>query len=158
MDILELLSHNASNIITWHKARSVFKVSVKRGPVKPVSGCSARQLSAFNKRIRDKLGIGGAYHYHVCLARHPCFVIWLSVFFLVLLHIQSLLFGTFYHGSDTTKIDLRDKNVPWYDRKLKKLGPSVRELLENYSKIPPAEVEDHIYKIVNIVLNLIRRG
>ncbi|KAF4611358.1 hypothetical protein G7Y89_g15655 [Cudoniella acicularis] len=45
------------------------------------------------------------------------------------------------------KIDLRDKNVPWYDPKLKKLGPSARELLENYSKIPPAEVEDHIYKM-----------
>ncbi|CZR65359.1 uncharacterized protein PAC_15259 [Phialocephala subalpina] len=45
------------------------------------------------------------------------------------------------------KIDLRDKNVPWYNPKLKKPGPSARELLENYSKIPPAEVEDHIYKM-----------
>ncbi len=56
------------------------------------------------------------------------------------------------------KIDLRDKNVPWYDPKLKKLGPSARELLENYSKIPPAEVEDHIYKMVSFVLNLIGRS
>jgi hypothetical protein len=52
------------------------------------------------------------------------------------------------------KIDLRDKNVSWYDPKLKKLGPSARELLENYSKIPPAEVDDHIYKMVRFVLNL----
>jgi hypothetical protein len=56
------------------------------------------------------------------------------------------------------KIDLRDKNVSWYDPKLKTLGPSARELLENYSKIPPAEVEDHIYKIVSFVLNLIGRS
>ena len=56
------------------------------------------------------------------------------------------------------KIALRDKNVSWYDPKLKKLGPSARELLENYSKIPPAEVEDHIYKMVSFVLNLIRRS
>ncbi len=56
------------------------------------------------------------------------------------------------------KIDLRDKNVPWYDPKLKKLGPSGRELLENYSNIPPAEVEDHIHKIVSFVLNLIGRS
>jgi hypothetical protein len=56
------------------------------------------------------------------------------------------------------KIDLRDKNVSWYDPKLKKLGPSARELLENYSKIPPAEVEDHVYKMVRFVLNLIGRS
>ena len=55
-------------------------------------------------------------------------------------------------------IDPRDKNVPWYDPKLKKLGPSARELLENYSKIPPAEVEDHIYKMVSFVLNLMERS
>lgn len=56
------------------------------------------------------------------------------------------------------KIDLRDKNVSWYDPKLKKLGPSARELLENYSKILSAEVEDHIYKMVSFVLNLIGRS
>jgi hypothetical protein len=56
------------------------------------------------------------------------------------------------------KVDLRDKHVPWYDPKLKKLGPSGRELLENYSKIPSTEVEDHIYKIVSFVLNLIGRS
>jgi hypothetical protein len=55
------------------------------------------------------------------------------------------------------KIDLRAKNVPWYDPKLKKLGASARELLENYSKIPPAEVESHIYKIVCLFLRPIRK-
>ena len=56
------------------------------------------------------------------------------------------------------KIDLKDKNVPWYDPKLKELGPSARELLENYSKIPPAEVDDHVYKMVSFVLHLIGRS
>ena len=56
------------------------------------------------------------------------------------------------------KIDLRDKDLPWYYPELKKLGPSARELLENYSKIPPAEVEDHIYKMVSFVLNLIEEA
>jgi hypothetical protein len=55
------------------------------------------------------------------------------------------------------KINLRAKNVPWYDPKLKKLGASARELLENYSKIPPAEVESHIYKIVCLFLRPIRK-
>ena len=56
------------------------------------------------------------------------------------------------------KIDLRDKDLPWYYPELKKLGPSARELLENYSKIPAAEVEDHIYKMVSFVLNLIEEA
>jgi hypothetical protein len=56
------------------------------------------------------------------------------------------------------EIDLRDKTVSWYDPKLKKIAPSARELLENYSRIPPAEVEDHIYKMVSFVLNLIGRS
>ena len=56
------------------------------------------------------------------------------------------------------KMDLRDKNVSWYYPKLEILGPSARELLESYSKIPRAEVEDHIYKMVNFVLNLTGRN
>jgi len=47
------------------------------------------------------------------------------------------------------KIEAREKDVPWYNPEIgDKLGASARELLENYSKIPPAEVEDHVYKIV----------
>jgi hypothetical protein len=49
------------------------------------------------------------------------------------------------------KINAREKDVPWYNPSIEnKLGPSARELLENYNKIPPAEVEDHVYKIVSI--------
>jgi hypothetical protein len=47
------------------------------------------------------------------------------------------------------KIEAREKDVPWYNPDIgNKLGDSARELLENYSKIPAAEVEDHVYKIV----------
>ena len=50
------------------------------------------------------------------------------------------------------KIEAREKDVPWYDPEIgKKLGDSTRELLENYSKVPAAEVEDHVYKIVRFV-------
>ncbi|KAE9378513.1 methyltransferase domain-containing protein [Stipitochalara longipes BDJ] len=46
------------------------------------------------------------------------------------------------------KIEARDKDVPWYHPDLgNKLGDSARELLENYSKIPAAEVENHVHKI-----------
>ncbi len=47
------------------------------------------------------------------------------------------------------KIEARAKDVPWYNPKIEdKLGDSAREVLENYSKIPAAEVEDHVYKLV----------
>ncbi|PMD12413.1 hypothetical protein NA56DRAFT_613500 [Hyaloscypha hepaticicola] len=46
------------------------------------------------------------------------------------------------------KIQERSKDVPWYNPDVgNKLGGSARELLENYSKIPASEVEDHVYKI-----------
>jgi hypothetical protein len=49
------------------------------------------------------------------------------------------------------KIEAREKGVPWYDPEIgKKLGDSARELLENYSRVPAAEVEDHVYRIVNL--------
>jgi len=42
-----------------------------------------------------------------------------------------------------------EKNVPGCNPEIgNKLGESARKLLENYSKIPAAEVEDHVYKIV----------
>jgi len=50
-----------------------------------------------------------------------------------------------------TKIDLREKNVPWYDPKLKKLGPSARELLENYSKF-----HQQMLKLISIRLYVLQ--
>lgn len=55
------------------------------------------------------------------------------------------------------KMDLQDTKSSWYDQKLKSLGSSGRELLENYGNIPAAEVEDHVYKMVGFLLSLFRR-
>jgi hypothetical protein len=47
------------------------------------------------------------------------------------------------------KIQEQSKDVPWYNPDVgKQLGDSARDLLEKYSKIPAAEVEDHVYMIV----------
>jgi hypothetical protein len=47
------------------------------------------------------------------------------------------------------EIQERSKDVPWYNPDVgSQLGDSARELLENYSNIPAAEVEDHVYKVV----------
>ncbi|KAH7384967.1 hypothetical protein BKA64DRAFT_748443 [Cadophora sp. MPI-SDFR-AT-0126] len=48
---------------------------------------------------------------------------------------------------DKARIRSRDKNVSWYEPKFENLNPAARELLEVYSKIPPAEVEEHVYKM-----------
>jgi hypothetical protein len=49
------------------------------------------------------------------------------------------------------KIEKRTKDVPWYNHEIgSKLGDSARDLLENYSHIPPAEVESHVYAVVSI--------
>lgn len=46
----------------------------------------------------------------------------------------------------------RDGNVKWYSEDIsQRLQPSARELLEKYSKIPPDEVESHVYTIVSIM-------
>jgi len=50
-----------------------------------------------------------------------------------------------------SKIEAREKDVPWYSPEIgNQRGDSARELLENYSKIPAAEVEDNVYKIVRL--------
>ncbi|PQE24513.1 methyltransferase domain-containing protein [Rutstroemia sp. NJR-2017a WRK4] len=48
------------------------------------------------------------------------------------------------------KIAERSTDVPWYEKTIpaEKLDGAARELLENYSKIPPSEVESHVYNIV----------
>lgn len=43
----------------------------------------------------------------------------------------------------------RTKERPWFHSSIgATLTPAGRELFEKYSKIPPGEVEDHIYKAV----------
>ncbi|CAD6448969.1 cd15cb82-5439-4713-a241-14344beb6276 [Sclerotinia trifoliorum] len=43
---------------------------------------------------------------------------------------------------------------PWYHTTIgKRLGPEARELLENYSRIPPGEVDAHVYKMRDLLWN-----
>lgn len=43
----------------------------------------------------------------------------------------------------------RSKDLPWFQSKIgSSLTPASRQVLEEYSHIDPAEVESHIYKIV----------
>ena len=46
-------------------------------------------------------------------------------------------------------IKAQDKNVQWYKPDLETVSPQARELLENYSHIPPDEVIPHILRIVS---------
>jgi hypothetical protein len=39
--------------------------------------------------------------------------------------------------------------LPWYKKDLEELKPRTRDLFENYSHVPSAEVESHIKKIVS---------
>ncbi|PQE25504.1 methyltransferase domain-containing protein [Rutstroemia sp. NJR-2017a BBW] len=54
------------------------------------------------------------------------------------------------------KIAERSTDVPWYEKTIpaEKLDGAARELLENYSKIPPLEVESHVYNIRNRAWNV----
>jgi hypothetical protein len=45
----------------------------------------------------------------------------------------------------------RSKQFPWYQESFgSRLTPTCRQLLEEYSRIPPAEVESHVYKMVRV--------
>lgn len=54
--------------------------------------------------------------------------------------------------TNSTVTSISDKystSKPWYHTTIgKRLGPEARELLENYSHIPPEEVDAHVYKMV----------
>lgn len=39
------------------------------------------------------------------------------------------------------------KDVPWYQKEPDRFSPACRELLENYSHIPPEEVSSHVFQI-----------
>jgi hypothetical protein len=45
----------------------------------------------------------------------------------------------------------RSKQFPWYQESFgSRLTPVCRQLLEEYSQVPPAEVESHVYEMVKI--------
>ncbi|KAJ5247766.1 hypothetical protein N7468_002749 [Penicillium chermesinum] len=41
----------------------------------------------------------------------------------------------------------KDRHQQWYDPDLEEVNPEIRSLLENYSKVPPADVVKHVNKI-----------
>ncbi|KAF7877448.1 hypothetical protein EAF04_001125 [Stromatinia cepivora] len=50
--------------------------------------------------------------------------------------------------------DKYSTSKPWYHTTIgKRLGPEARELLENYSHIPPEEVDAHVYKMRDLLWN-----
>jgi hypothetical protein len=96
-----------------------------------------------------------------CMTRHRRFSISVIVQVLVLLlhsnHNIALVSVSEWTTTPDAKpqVDYQGKNVPWYGLTLKMLGLSGKKLLKNYSKITTAEVEHHVYKVVNLVLHLI---
>lgn len=50
--------------------------------------------------------------------------------------------------SPASQIGSKDRNVAWYDKTFSGVPEDARELLEKYSKIPPAEVESHVLSMV----------
>jgi hypothetical protein len=46
------------------------------------------------------------------------------------------------------RIGSRDKNVGWFNSNLETLTPAQRDLFENYSRIPPDRVIQHILEVV----------
>lgn len=48
----------------------------------------------------------------------------------------------------------KTKGFPWYQETFgTRLTPECRRLLEEYSGVPPAEVESHVYKMVRYTLS-----
>ncbi|CAF9924009.1 hypothetical protein IMSHALPRED_006057 [Imshaugia aleurites] len=45
-------------------------------------------------------------------------------------------------------VDHYSKDVPWYDKEPENFSPACRELLQNYSHIPPGEVTSHVLEMV----------
>ena len=54
----------------------------------------------------------------------------------------------------SAKIDSGDKDVPWYAAELTDISPECRELMENYSRIPPDLVKSHILHIVSFRIDV----
>ena len=49
-----------------------------------------------------------------------------------------------------TQADKFSKDVPWYHKEIEEFRPAGRELLENYSHIPPDQIESHVFELVRL--------
>lgn len=50
------------------------------------------------------------------------------------------------------RADRLSKDVPWYHKEIEAFRPAGRELLENYSHIPPNDIEPHVFEIVRLTI------
>lgn len=57
-------------------------------------------------------------------------------------------------NDNQTQADRFSKNVPWYHKEIEEFRPAGRELFENYSHIPPDEIESHVFEIVRLTISL----
>lgn len=64
--------------------------------------------------------------------------------------------------SAASQIGSKDKTVAWYEHTLSNLPEDARELLENYSQIAPADIENHVLTMVrnitHVVFNIVKDG
>ncbi|TGO31421.1 hypothetical protein BHYA_0885g00010 [Botrytis hyacinthi] len=59
-----------------------------------------------------------------------------------------------FNSKITPISDKYSTSKPWYHTTIgKRLGPEARELLENYSHIPPEDVDAHVYKMRDFLWN-----
>lgn len=54
------------------------------------------------------------------------------------------------HYIDTKQYIDEPEILPWYKKELDEIKPRIRELLEEYSKIPSAELEEHVKRVVSV--------
>jgi ERCC4-type nuclease len=54
------------------------------------------------------------------------------------------------HYIDTKRYIDEPEILPWYKKELDEIKPRTRELLEKYSNIPPADVEEHVKHVVSV--------
>lgn len=55
-------------------------------------------------------------------------------------------------STPTFEVGSREHTVKWFDETAT-VPPQARELLENYSHIPPAEVQDHVVTLVSTTIS-----
>ena len=51
---------------------------------------------------------------------------------------------------DITNGKVPDKSVPWYKADIGTIPPAGASLLQDYSKISPADLDDHIFRVVSL--------
>lgn len=52
------------------------------------------------------------------------------------------------NASVRPKVGSKDKSVGWYDKDFLGIEPAARKLLEEYSRIPPDEVDQYVIAMV----------